>query len=195
MKRIAALVATLVFGCAASALAQSSYPGAPGSSSASLLKVNATKPFPVGLPPNYFGHKPAGRLRLIFRVTTNNGAEMPVVAMGYGGLRNDYVLGWEAVSSSGARCTAETTDTKGVKVFSGRSVGAEWSIRQLQEEETTSSSIAAPVRPTIIVADFNCDAEVVAGDTLSAQLKLFVRVGSRWTPVDYTFENLTVETR
>jgi hypothetical protein len=131
-----------------------------------------------------------GMFRIVFRITARS-TPVPFTAIGYGGWRSDYLLDWTATTSAGATCVALRQNAGGLPVYSGGTVGANASIRRLIEEDN-GGQFASPRRPTIITADFNCDAAVRPGDRVTVQIRFYVRSASGWGAADYSFEDLQV---
>lgn len=170
--------------------------GVRGSPAADLLTINATRPVQMNVQEHMFIERtiyPNG-FRVMFRINTANGQDAPIVAIGYGGLRSDYVFGWTAFSSGAATCELDRDKVRGLSIYSGGTIGAEESIRDLADE-SSSETTASHTRPTIVSADFRCDGPIEAGDAITIQVKLFILNRYRWAPADFTFVDLPVVVR
>lgn len=158
---------------------------------ANLLRVVATRPivirsnrYPVLFEPH------AGYVRMVFRVTAAGGPT-PFSTIGYGGARSDFVLDWDAYSSSGAHCIVVRGALFGAAVYSGGTIGAAQSLRDLVQEDG-ARTVATPSRATIVRADFSCDSRVRPGETMTVQIKFYVLGPYGWRTAVYSFDDMQV---
>jgi hypothetical protein len=129
---------------------------------------------------------------MLFQITSTEDEDLPFATIGYGGFRSDIVLGWQGFSSRGARCVLLRENLQGVQTTTGRmTVGLDDAMTNLQQQ-STSQSISSHVRPSLVAADLDCDQPVNVGDSITLQIRFFIRRGFGWTAVDYTFNNFTV---
>lgn len=160
------------------------------------LNVVATKPVFIPHNPTYMQpftmRKVAGRFRIIFRINSASASELPLVTVGYGGFRADLVEGWQAFDTQrGSGCIAFRQELQGIETITGSTVGLRSSLETLARQ-VSAQTIASPTRPTFISADFGCDGPLEIGDSISAQIRFYVRQHNGWVPADYTFVGLQV---
>lgn len=150
------------------------------------LKVNASLPREIDQRRTRQGGVSA--FRILFRVLAGDEAEAPFTTL----LRmSGELAGWSAYTSSGAQCRINSSDLQGAAVYVGP-FGNDQDIARLQSERS-ASSVAHPIRPTVVRADFVCDEAIDAGDTATIQARFFVLNGSRWQARDLTFRDLVIE--
>ena len=156
--------------------------GQPASPAAAMMKVTATNPVL---------HRDANRdhpgIRMLLRMTSNTGSEVPYGADGEQYIRfaQGYGLtGWQAYTGGGVLCMVSSQNgATGLDAIN---------IRYPQNYKAGNWS-AGPVRPAMITADFICDGPVAKGDELSVQLKLFLLDHGTWKAADYVFERIKIQ--
>jgi hypothetical protein len=167
--------------------------GKPETPQSAILKISASNVFLTG--PAVRTSAPfqvKGRFRVAMRALSLDQPGLPVVAIGRDGDGRNNLLNWSAFTSEGGRCTADPRHVQGVQVYTGRKVSVGGTLEQLQAEETSSHSLVDPRRPTLLIADFDCDAPLSAGDLVTVQVHFRVYQGRRWTPATYTFVDMRV---
>lgn len=161
------------------------------SQDSTLLRVIATRPVVIRSTRYTILFEPsAGFVRMVFRVTAT-GQPTPYSTIGYGGARSDFILDWDAYSSSGAHCVLVRGAFFGADVFSGGTIGAAESLRDLIQQDG-ARTIATATRATIVRADFSCDSRVRAGETMTVQIKFFVLGPYGWRTAVYSFDDMQV---
>lgn len=149
------------------------------------LKINASIPQEIDQRRTRQGG--ASAFRIMFRILTSSQGEVPFTTLYR---MNGELAGWSAYTSGAAQCRLYSGDSQGVDVFIGN-FGNDQDIAQLQNART-SSSVAHPVRPTIMRADFVCDERIGPGDTATVQARFFALSNGRWRVRDVTFRDLAI---
>ncbi len=191
MRRLLALAALLVTPQIAAATQKEQPAQDRRSPAESPLRLEATRLFQLPMTGYFPGASSSrSRFRAVLRVRSTTQDDLPVVVIG-GGPRNPEAFNWSAVTSSGASCYVRAENVTGVDVF-GHWRFFDISIERLQRNETSSRVRFHRVRPTLITAEFHCDALIEQVDTATLQIYFMVRDGGQWTPVSSTFADLPI---
>jgi len=152
------------------------------------LDVQATLPFKIKDPrgeKNFF--------RIAFRVTSTTGTDVPVTAIRFGSPYGpiDQAFGWEAMSLAGTSCVVRESNLKGIEVW-GRYPNPKDSLPELSWRYKETPWVVSPKRPSVIVADFDCDGAIADAEIFDIQIRIYARVGQVWRPVNFTFQEKRV---
>jgi hypothetical protein len=154
--------------------------GDPSSAAASRLRVSATKPV-LMVPKDKHG-----KFRMMFRLLAATDSEIPLAIIGY----HNEALGWLAFTATGSQC--KVVNVEGMSLSTGGYDTLEPLVKGLNQSKTTSEWHAHKTRPTIVVADFECDGPLSQNDGLTVVAKFYAYNGATWDAADFTFEGLTI---
>lgn len=124
-----------------------------------------------------------GRFRIVLRLFGAYDKELPVTLVSG---KQAHVLDWIAVTSGGAQCKLHTRYVNGIDIFSAYNIFDK--LPDVLNEKAKPRSTLSRHRPTVVVADFDCDERVLEGDTASLQLKFYLKTGDNWQHADYAFD-------
>jgi len=128
-----------------------------------------------------------GRFRMMFRVLATAESEIPTMLIG----NFEETLGWLAFTSGGARCNILHRQVKGIGFVPSNTSNLERIVEYLNTTSTSEWNLNK-ARPTIAIADFDCDRRLAVDEGVTVTTRFYIYNGSAWKAADFTFENIKI---